>query len=315
MVALAEEAARPTRFSDRQTAVEVSVVAAVLAVDAIWILASDFTFDGWSAVKVAVVVALLGIAAWVYRVPRPLRNCEVLCTETAVLLAFSAAAAMLSYLATSLSLPLVDDRIVAVDAALGFDWVSYVDFVNQRPWLGAMSTAVYVTTLAQVALCLILLGIMGRIEEAQRFVAAVMLGALACIAISALFPAAGALATVRPPAEFTAANQPLVDLGYKQVFFDLRAGGARHLSLDGVHGLIAFPSYHCTLSALVVLAAMRLGLVFWPILMLNVAVIFSTPIDGGHHLSDAFFGIVVALVVWAVAGAFVRGTSGSASRP
>ena len=128
---------------------------------------------------------------------------------------------------------------------------------------------------------------------------AVMVGALICIAVSAVLPAAGALATIRPPAELAMANHPLVDLGYKQVFFDLREGSLRALSLDGVHGLIAFPSYHCTLSALVVLAAAYLGRpAFFAALLLNGAVVFSTPIDGGHHLVDGLAGVVVALVSW-----------------
>ena len=34
---------------------------------------------------------------------------------------------------------------------------------------------------------------------------------------------------------------------------------------------------------------------FWPLLGLNVAVIFTTPIDGGHHLIDGIGGALVAL--------------------
>ena len=37
---------------------------------------------------------------------------------------------------TSINLPLVDKQLLSVDAALGFDWIGYVGFVNARPWLG-----------------------------------------------------------------------------------------------------------------------------------------------------------------------------------
>lgn len=304
--------------TERQTIAKVFVVAAIIAVDWLWIIATDFRFDIMSIGKPAAIVAFLMMTAWFYRVRRPIRKFEILCTETALLLAFSAAAAVLSYLVASLDMPLIDTQLLAVDAALGFDWIAYVDFVNKRPWLGAVSSAVYVTTLAQVALVVVLFGVLGDVDRARRFVTAVMLGALLCIFISAVLPSAGALATLRPSAEFAAANQPVVDLDYKQTFFDLRSGAERFISLESLRGLIAFPSYHCTLSALIVIAFYGMGRWFWPVLLLNTAVILATPIDGGHHLADSLGGVIVALLAWKTAtslsrlgvrhGGFVSGT-------
>jgi membrane-associated phospholipid phosphatase len=292
------ELSGPGRGFERQTAVKVLVVAAIIVVDFVWIAVSDFRFDAGSAAKVVAATAFLIAVTWFYRVPRPIRKFEVLCNETALLLAFSAAAATLSYLMTSLDLPLVDGRLLAVDAALGFDWMGYVGFVNDRPWLGTIFSAAYVTTLAQVALTVIVLGLAGRLERVRHFVSAVMLGALICIVVSAVLPSAGALGTLRPPTDFVAENQPIVTLDYKQVFFDLRSGAGRFISLDSLHGLIAFPSYHCTLSALVVIAFAGAGWWFWPVLGLNLIVVLSTPVDGGHHLTDALGGILVALASW-----------------
>ena len=292
--------------ADRQTIAKLLVVAAIIAVDWLWIAASDFRFDVTSIGKPAAIVVFLMMTAWFYRVRRPIRKFEILCTETALLLAFSAAAAVLSYLMASLDMPLIDTHLLAVDAALGFDWIAYVDFVNERPWLGAVSSIVYVTTLAQVALVVVLLGVLGDVDRGRRFVTAVMLGALLCIFISAVLPSAGALATLRPSAEFTAANQPVVDLDYKQTFFDLRSGAERFISLESLRGLIAFPSYHCTLSALIVIAFHGMGRWFWPVLLLNTVVILATPIDGGHHLADSLGGVVVALLAWWIATTFSR---------
>ncbi len=290
------------RWADRQTAVKVLVIAAILAVNAVWIAVSDFRFDTASGAKAVATAGFLAAVALFYRVWRPIRKFEALCTETALLLAFSASAATLSYLMTSLNLPLIDNRLLSVDAALGFDWIGYIDFVNARPWLGAVFSAVYVTTLGQVALTVVAFGMTGNLERMRHFVSAVMLGALICIVVSAILPSAGALGTLRPPTDFLAANQPIVDLDYKQVFFDLRSGADRFISLDSLHGLIAFPSYHCTLSALIVIAFFGYGAWFWPVLVLNLAVILSTPVDGGHHLSDAIGGVLAALVSWALVG-------------
>ncbi|WP_406871848.1 phosphatase PAP2 family protein [Aminobacter sp. P9b] len=283
---------------DRQLAMKAAIIVAILVIDFAWIAGTDFEFDVASAAKAAIVTVVLVAVGWFYRVKRPMKRFEVLCSETAVLLVFSTSAAVLSTLMTSTNLPMIDDRLIAFDTAVGFDWLSYVGFVNERPWLGTLSSIVYITTLTQVALTVVALGLMGEVVRVQRFVLAVMLGALTCIVISAILPAAGALGTIRPPVEFTMMNNPIVDLEYKQAFFDLRNGLARFISLDEPRGLIAFPSYHGTLSVLIILAFARARFWFWPVLALNIAVILSTPVDGGHHLADIIGGVVVAFVAW-----------------
>ncbi|MDR7220491.1 phosphatase PAP2 family protein [Aminobacter aminovorans] len=295
---------------DALLSIKMTLVGVLLAIDAQWIWAMDFVFDPVSAIKVTVVVSGLAFMSWFYAARRPVERLQVLCAETAVLLAFSAAAFVLSVLVISDNMPLIDDRLIAFDAALGFDWRAYVEFVNARPWLGQLSSMVYVTSLSQVALTILALGLLGRTRRLQHFVTAVMLGALVCILVSALLPAAGALGTIRPPADFMAMNQPIVDLAYKQAFFDIRDGASRLISLEQPQGLIAFPSYHCTLSVLIVMTFWRVRIWFWPVLALNVAVILSTPVDGGHHLADALAGILVAVFAWRMADKLATAVEG-----
>lgn len=295
---------------DALLSIKMTLVGVLLAIDAQWIWAMDFVFDPVSAIKVTVVVSGLAFMSWFYAARRPVERLQVVCAETAVLLAFSAAAFVLSVLVISDNMPLIDDRLIAFDAALGFDWRAYVEFFNARPWLGQLSSMVYVTSLSQVALTILALGLLGRTRRLQHFVTAVMLGALVCILVSALLPAAGALGTIRPPAGFMAMNQPIVDLAYKQAFFDIRDGASRLISLEQPQGLIAFPSYHCTLSVLIVMTFWRVRIWFWPVLALNVAVILSTPVDGGHHLADALAGILVAVFAWRMADKLARAVEG-----
>jgi hypothetical protein len=59
-----------------------------------------------------------------------------------------------------------------------------------------------------------------------------------------------------------------------------------------MHGLVAFPSYHVGLSVIMMVAFRGVKRWFWPIVVLNTLVIMSTPIDGGHHLSDGLGGAV-----------------------
>jgi len=46
------------------------------------------------------------------------------------------------------------------------------------------------------------------------------------------------------------------------------------------------------------------------VLALNVAVILSTPVDGGHHLADALAGILVAVFAWRMADKLATAVEG-----
>ena len=291
---------------NRQTAFKMLVTLAIIIVDAIWIALSDFTFDVPSAAKVVAVSCFLIAIGWFYRVKRPMENFEVMCTETALLLAFSTAGAVLSYLVTSWNLPLIDPWLIKTDAMLGFDWLGYAEFVNSSIWLSNLSSIVYVTTISQIALSVVVLGLSGRVLDSRRLGAAVIISGLICIVVSGILPSAGALGFLRPDADFVASGMPVVDLAYKQAFFDLRSGVERFISLDALHGLIAFPSYHGTLSALVVICLWNVRYLRWPALVLNTAVLMATPVDGGHHLTDALAGVGVALMAWYLAGKFAE---------
>lgn len=286
----------------RHWPLKTAFVVAIIMMNAVWIALTDFTFDLPSAGGVILLSGFLGAIAFVYIRWRPAPRLEIMCVETIFLLLFSAAAAVSSYLFTSIGLPLIDAQLMAFDRAIGFDWLAYSAFFNERPILGFMSSSLYMTTLAQVALLVVVLGLTAPLASAGRFVSAVMISAAMCIVISALLPAAGALATIQPPDTFFGPHKPIVDLDYKQAFFDLRNGALTEISLEAPKGLIAFPSYHATLSFLIILACWPIRFLRWPLLMINVLIVFTTPIDGGHHLVDAFGGGVVALIAWLLSG-------------
>lgn len=305
--------------SNNQTLWKALIVAGILLIDAVWIAASDFRFDTSSALKVVVLTGLCGFAAYVYHAKRPRRHFNVMCVETAILMAFSAAAAVLSYLVTSLDFPAIDATLMRLDALIGFDWLTYARYVSEHPWLGLVFSITYLTTLAQVACAVIVFSTMEDTKKAQHFVAAVMAGALACIFISAILPSAGALATIKPADTIWKIHRPVVDLAYKQTFFDLRTGVEQWISLNSIKGLIAFPSYHGTLSVLLVLAFSGVRFWFFPILLLNTIILMATPIEGGHHLVDVIAGTGVALMCWYGMGLFYKSAhvypAGTVSRP
>ena len=281
---------------DREDRLKIGIVLAVFAADVVGFIALGLRFDWASTLKVAAAWPLLMVLGWFYATRRVDPPVSHLMRETAHLAAFCAVAAMLSYLVTASNLPLIDPWLVKADRLLGFDWPSYVTFVNEHPWLGQASSLFYISTLPQVAAAAILLPVLGLTERARELVLAVMIAGLIAIAISGILPAAGALAFYHPDPSFIAPNAPMVDLAYKDEFFRMRALELPVLSLENPKGLIAFPSYHVALSVLIALSFRSRPLFFVPLAVLNFFVILSTPIDGGHHLIDGISGAVVSFV-------------------
>ena len=279
---------------------KVWLTAALIALDAGWIAAGGFSFDMASAAACLGFTALLASVGFVYTKLRPDERLAIMGAETAFLTIFSAAACVFSYLMTSTDGPLIDNTLVHWDADLGFNWYHYVGFANAHPIIGMLSSAVYQTTLMQIALSVVVLPMLGHLDRVREMVLLVMASSLLCIIISALLPSEGALAYFHPSASFYMQNHPVVDLAYKQAFFDIRHGTLTHFALTDLKGLVAFPSYHVALSAILMIAFRGIRFWFWPVVAFNTLVILSTPIDGGHHLTDGIGGFVLALVTAAI---------------
>lgn len=272
-----------------------AAILVVGAIDAAWIALAGYTFEWSSASQLALIAALLYFVAEVYRRWRPIPAFEVMTRETTWLLLFTATAALLSNLTVTLNRPLIDPELAAFGKAVGFNWVFWHGFVSAHPWLNLFLSFLYFIALPQVAFAVVVLALLGRLERVREFVLALMIAAVMAITISALFPSSGALAYYRP-----AETAPtIVDLAYKQSFFDLRAGLQKSFSLTELKGLIAFPSYHATLSVLVVLAFRGIRRFFWPLAVFNLLILASAPVEGGHFLIDVVGGTGIALIgVW-----------------
>lgn len=287
-------------MGSRETHLKIGLVATLVLIDAVWIAAGGFSFDLSSLTGAISATAAMAAIGYVYTQLRPNARLAAMGTETAFLISFSAAAAMFSYLIASLDRPLIDSALMRADAWMGFDWMAYVGFVNAHPWLGTLSSVVYQSCLFQVALAFILLPSIGRTDRVRELTWLVMISGIVCITISGLLPALGAMAYIHPPAAFLALSHPVVDLAYKAPLYALRDGTLTHLSLNDVHGLVAFPSYHVALCVILIVAFRGVRGWFWPVAGLNALVILSTPIDGGHHMIDGVGGAALALGAAAV---------------
>jgi hypothetical protein len=234
-----------------------------------------------------------------YRYVRPDERLSEALTAVAQLLIIVILGLLLSYAATTIAMPYRDAQLQAIDLWLGFDRASYVRFFTDQPWKIQLSDFVYLLMLPQLAIIPLAMIVTGRIERLQRFIAAYGVALVMTIAIFVLVPAVGAFVHVDiTPAQYAALPPEIYTPA--RTLDALRSGLMKTIELNNLEGLIAFPSFHTAAAILYTWALWPLKTLRWPALLLNTALIATTPIGGAHYAIDAVAGAVVTLLGIAV---------------
>ena len=268
-----------------------ALVAVLAALDVVWAWCGHFQLDGAAYFRLSLMsIALLG-GARLYQTMRPEPRLAAMLFGTGFLCAFSMGASILNYLLLTHAGARIDEPLAALDRALGFDWPSAMAWMAQHPRLNAAAYIAYGTMLPQVALLTVVLATT-QPRRVYRFSGALALGALACIGIWSLAPSFGAFSVYPNAPHMTLA----LDASYARELVRLLRDGPGLISPNDAKGLIGFPSYHAVLALLVMFYAWRASWLRYPALLLNAAVIFATPIQGGHHMMDVIGAVPVALL-------------------
>jgi PAP2 superfamily len=201
----------------------------------------------------------------------------------------------MTYIAASANLPLQDKNLMALDQALGLDWVAYFNFFYHHYALLYASVVGYSMIGWPVFGIPIVLAFTRHYRRLQEFTLAFALALITTTAISAFTPAMGTydwLHYLPNPDIFTpgAYLEQLRDLPM------VRDGSLRHLELMQLAGIVTFPSFHAAAAVLYLWA-------FWAVrwmrpfaLLANIAMLIATPVCGGHYFVDVFAGIAIAAV-------------------
>ncbi len=265
-------------------------------------------FDiGWASfMKPLCGAVLLGIAGWFYQAVRKEPRLAIALTSTAQMIAFTSVAAPLSYIAASTALPLWDATFIAWDHHLGFDWRGWLTAMNAHTSLHSVFFLSYASIPVQVITTVIALAFIGHTSRLRIFIMSFIFATLVTIAISALMPAQGAWGHLQLSAHDYPAIVPATRDLHLPVFHGLRDGTFRSLLGEGAEGIITFPSLHAALGLLFIFALWPVPYLRWVIAALNIVMIASTPIDGGHYFSDAFAGMMIATLCWTAVRSIIK---------
>jgi PAP2 superfamily protein len=216
----------------------------------------------------------------------------------------------MTYIAAAGNFPLQDERLLAFDRALGFDFQALVAFVNDRSWLIEVLAWGYQAISWPILTITILLPLCGHHLHAAEYVLVSLIALTVTTVISIFLPAIGAYGIIGLlPSDYPNFEPQ----GYYDTLRDLpliRSGSLRVLDLPQLAGVVTFPSFHAAAAAIYVWALWPVRFVRWVNLLVNTAMLVATPIGGGHFLADVIAGVAVAGLSILAASRIARKVSG-----
>lgn len=202
-----------------------------------------------------------------------------------------------TYLAYTFDIPLADERLVAMDKGLGFDWMAFIQFIDSSEQLSSWLNTAYGSLKYQLFLTPIFLCLLSQVPRAIAFMFGYALMAIIASTITIWFPAVGTYSIYE--IDPTILQHINVKYGYHflEEFNAVRDGSAFTLSGDTAAGIVTFPSVHAGMGFLIIWALWRTKLLKWPCIILNVSMAVSAISHANHYLVDVIAGLPLAAVV------------------
>jgi hypothetical protein len=192
---------------------------------------------------------------------------------------------VLSYLALASSGPMIDTRLLAMDRALGFDWMAGYNFLKTHLLVQRVLAFAYCSLVYQGLYFCVLLGLMNHKDRIREMFWLILLGGLMTSLGAMLFPAFGPFKMFVAPAG-----------SFLPEMARLKSGHDLNFALAHMTGVVSFPSFHTVMALAYVYGFRKTGIVGWGIAALNVLMLVSVPWFGGHYLMDMIAGSFTLLL-------------------
>jgi len=263
---------------------EWSAVAGLMLIDAVWAQRVGFSVSVSSLDGRALLMALA--AAILFRAMLQQNRGSLSAEFLAVSIAAATAFGVLSYLCCTVAQPLVDERLLRLDRALGFDWLFWFHLIVAHPVVETVLRLAYDSLVYQGLYAAILFGLLGRRDRLRELFWVIFISGILTSAGSAFFPALGAYDAF--------GLRSLSD--YIPDMERLRAGADLHFELGKLTGIVTFPSFHTTMALVYCYGFRRTEAIGRVIFALNMAMLPAIPFYGGHYFVDMVGGAAVAVL-------------------
>lgn len=206
-----------------------------------------------------------------------------------------------------------DERLLAADRLLGFDWLSFARlFIDPLPY--ALIKTAYSWLHTEAIAVLAILAMLGRITRGWQVITSAILALLICLLVCPLFPAQGeyVLCGLRPQ------DVPVVEnlCRFGEAISAVRVEGLRVIDQTMRIGLLSFPSFHAASAVILAWGLWGIRWLRWPSVALNILMTIGAIVVGAHYFVDILGGILVGGAAVLLARRFISDDSaGAGSSP
>lgn len=283
------------------------ILAASAALLALLMFAADLRISPWALGNLPYYGAATLAAAIYFGVPgRNWRHGRALVEGAeyyAVLTLTMLIGAIASYPAAALTHGYHDEALYRIDRAIGFDWVGWYRFVAAHPLLQDLGVAAYRSIYVTPAVLLAWFASTGERNEAYRLIVTFQIAAIVTLAVFVFLPAVGPFSYLwHGPVPYI----PESETWQAGLIPALRMKEIGIVDLAHLRGLVSAPSFHAAAAVIFINAAWRAGPLRWPLIALNIAMLFATPVEGTHYLIDLIMGAVAAAIAILATDAITR---------
>ncbi|MDF1600134.1 phosphatase PAP2 family protein [Mesorhizobium sp. YIM 152430] len=291
----------------RQAEITAILIVAVLGVaDGLLIFVKAQAID-WASYAPGILAAFVAMAVGLtYRALDRSEGIALGAVATGLFVLFTIAASILNYLLFPFAAPTIDAVLTRIDDIFGYHWPDFVAMVGTMPWLGSLLARVYLSSLPQLVLVIILLGFMEKPVALHRFLLTGMLGAALSISFWWLAPSFGPSTMYDIPEDLADRIDLVVRNDYGAELQRLAIEGSALITAKDTLGVIAFPSFHTVMALMAVWFTWSTPLRL-PFLAVNVLMMPAILAHGGHHLVDLAGGVVVFFMALGIARVLVPG--------
>lgn len=235
---------------------------------------------------------------------------------TGLFIAFSLWLATYNYMLMPVIRPPMDVFLARLDTVVDYRWPEMIALAAQHPVFNTVLKFIYMTTLPQVALMIVVLGLTDRIRDLHTMCLTIAIGATITILFWGLFPSIGpAWLSPRPDAADLALVRPLLGVHWGSDIHRLVLRGVSFISPDHIDGIIAFPSFHTVLALVVIYFSRNVRWLFPVTLVVNLLMLPALLIHGSHHLVDVPGGVATFLLALAGARRVMAATTSAKTMP
>lgn len=254
----------------------------------------------------------LGVGQF-YRFVRPNERLASALTAAGIFVQFTLAASLLNYLLLPVGDRRIDGHLMSIDAQLGYRWSDLVEWVAAYPAFAQLLRVVYLSSLVQMVFVIVLLGFTGRFVKLAQFQLTGIIAGLCTILFWFMLPSSGPSAYQSLGADVVAQAGLVVGPAYGAELNRLMLEGPSLVSPRETLGLIAFPSFHTVMACLSVFFLSGYRHLFKVAVAVNLLMVPSILIHGGHHLVDLIGGVTVFAIALIAARCLLPNSTGQLS--